>query len=79
MPTLSREHRRFLENTVAEARRIAVAGAEQALRHLGVHKAEGRAENRALREKLRAPGGTICTTHLLRNGRRASDRPKRRN
>ena len=32
MPTLSKELRRTLENVVADARRIAEAGAEQALK-----------------------------------------------
>ncbi len=56
MPSLNREHRRLLENTVAQARAIAVAGAEQALLYLGVHEPKGRAENEPLREQLRAHG-----------------------
>jgi Eco57I restriction-modification methylase len=60
MPTLSRELRRALENVVAEARRIAEAGAEQALKQLAVHHSESwpamTTEEKALREKLRAHG-----------------------
>ena len=40
MPTLSKELRRTLENVVADARRIAEAGAEQALKQLAVHHSE---------------------------------------
>lgn len=60
MPTLSKELRRTLENVVAEARRIAEAGAEQALKQLAVHHSESwpamTTEEKALREKLRAHG-----------------------
>lgn len=60
MPTLSKELRRTLENVVADARRIAEAGAEQALRQLAVHHSESwpamTPEEKALREKLRAHG-----------------------
>ena len=60
MPTLSKELRRALENVVAEARRIAEAGAEQALKQLAVHHSESwpamTTEEKALREKLRAHG-----------------------
>ena len=60
MPTLSRELRKTLENVVAEARRVAEAGAEQALKQLAVHNFESwpamTIEEKALREKLRAHG-----------------------
>lgn len=60
MPTLSKELRRTLENVVADARRIAEAGAEQALKQLAVHHSESwpamTTEEKALREKLRAHG-----------------------
>jgi hypothetical protein len=60
MPTLSKELRRTLENVVADARRIAEAGAEQALKQLAVHHSESwpamTNEEKALREKLRAHG-----------------------
>src|ERR1039458_1484091 len=60
MPTLSKELRRTLENVVADARRIAEAGAEQALKQLAVHHSESwpamTTEEKTLREKLRAHG-----------------------
>jgi hypothetical protein len=60
MPTLSRDLRRALENTIANARKIAEVGAEQALKELGVHHHEPwpqeGLDRRALREKLRAHG-----------------------
>ena len=60
MPTLSKELRRVLENTVADARRIAEAGAEQSIKQLAVHHFEAwptmTSEEKALREKLRAHG-----------------------
>jgi hypothetical protein len=60
MPTLSKELRRTLENVVADARRIAETGAEQALKQLAVHHSESwpamTTEEKALREKLRAHG-----------------------
>ncbi|HTU45354.1 MAG TPA: hypothetical protein VMF91_09840 [Bryobacteraceae bacterium] len=60
MPTLSKELRRTLENVVADARRLAEAGAEQALKQLAVHDSESwpamTSEEKALREKLRAHG-----------------------
>jgi hypothetical protein len=60
MPTLSKELRRTLENVVADARRIAEAGAEQALKQLAVHHSESwpamTSEEKTLREKLRAHG-----------------------
>ena len=60
MPTLSKELRRMLENTVADARKIAEAGAEQALSQLAVHHSEPwpamTSLEKALREKLRAHG-----------------------
>jgi hypothetical protein len=64
VPTLSKELRRILENTVADARRIAEAGAEQALKQLAVDRpkskpagtAEEKAREEALHEKLRAHG-----------------------
>ena len=60
MSTLSKELRRTLENVVADARRIAEAGAEQALKQLAVHHSESwpamATGEKALREKLRAHG-----------------------
>ncbi len=60
MPTLSKELRRILENVVADARRFAEAGAEQALKQLAVHHSECWAgmttDEKSLREKLRAHG-----------------------
>jgi hypothetical protein len=64
LPTLSKELRRKLENTVADARKIAEAGAEQALKQLGVHRSESapvgvseeKVRNHALCERLRAHG-----------------------
>ena len=60
MSTLSKELRRTLENAVADARRIAEAGAEQALKQLAVHHSESwsamTTDEKALREKLRAHG-----------------------
>ena len=60
MATLSQELRRTLENTVADARRTASTGAEQALKQLAVHHSESwpgmTTVEKALREKLRAHG-----------------------
>ena len=60
MPTLSKELRQTLETTVAEARRIAEAGAEQSLSQLAVHHSESWSgmtlQEKVLREKLRAHG-----------------------
>ena len=60
MPTLSKDLRRTLENVVVEARQIAEAGAEQALKQLAVHHSEPwptmSPDEKALREKLRAHG-----------------------
>lgn len=61
MSTLSREHRRLLENTVAEARTIAEEGARKVLAdQYAVHHHEPwphmNAEDRALRNQLRAHG-----------------------
>lgn len=61
MSTLSREHRRLLEKTVAEARRIAEDGARKVLMHqYAVHHHEPwphmNAQERELRNQLRAHG-----------------------
>ena len=59
MPSLLKEQRRILENTVAAARRIAEAGSEQALKQLAVHHFEAwdmTPEEKSLREKLRSHG-----------------------
>src|SRR5437016_1311123 len=61
MATLSREHRRLLENTVAQAREIAVDGARKVLAdQYAVYHHEPwphmSAEDRALRNQLRAHG-----------------------
>ena len=60
MPILSKQLRQILKNTIAEARQIAEAGAEQALKQLAVHHSESRSEmtseEKTLREKLRAHG-----------------------
>ncbi|MEB2363920.1 MAG: hypothetical protein OZ929_21480 [Bryobacterales bacterium] len=61
MPTLSRDHRRLLENTVAQARAIAVDGARKVLTdQYAVHHHEPwphmQSEERELRNQLRAHG-----------------------
>ncbi len=61
MPTLSRDHRRLLENTVAQARTIAVDGARKVLTdQYAVHHHEPwphmTSEERELRNQLRAHG-----------------------
>ena len=61
MSTLSREHRRMLENTVAQARAIAEEGARKVLRdQYAVHHHEPwphmTAGDRELRNQLRAHG-----------------------
>jgi hypothetical protein len=61
MSTLSREHRRMLENTVAQARAIAAEGARKVLRdQYAIHHHEPwphmTAEHRKLRNQLRAHG-----------------------
>src|SRR5438876_6783423 len=61
MSTLSRENRRLLENTVAQARPIAEEGARKVLRdQYAVHHHEPwphmRADDRKLRNQLRAHG-----------------------
>ena len=58
MASLSREHRKLLENTVANARKAAVAGAAKALTALRVGDKEAPADpgQRDLRTKLRAHG-----------------------
>ncbi|MFN8938550.1 MAG: Eco57I restriction-modification methylase domain-containing protein [Acidobacteriota bacterium] len=61
MPTLSRDHRRLLENTVAQARTIAVDGARKVLTdQYAVHHHEPwphmTAEQRELRNQFRAHG-----------------------
>ncbi len=61
MSTLSREHRRLLENTVAAARRIAEEGARKVLRdQYAIHHHEPwphmSAEEREMRNQLRAHG-----------------------
>jgi hypothetical protein len=56
MASLDRNLRRTLENAIAQARRVAEAGARQALEQLAVHEpsAAGTAEQRPLRNRLRA-------------------------
>lgn len=58
MATLSKEHRKLLENTVAAARKIAVAGAEKALLALRVGDKEAPSDpgQKELRSQLRAHG-----------------------
>lgn len=60
MATLTRELRRSLENTVRQARRIAEAGAQNAIEQLAVHHHEPwpsmTPEQRTLRNRLRAHG-----------------------
>lgn len=58
MATLSKEHRKLLENTVAAARKIAVAGAEKALIALRVGDKEAPTDptQKELRGQLRAHG-----------------------
>lgn len=76
MATLSKEHRKLLENTVAAARSIAVVGARKALLALriGEKEAPADANQKDLRSQLRAhgrqlgdrrqPSGTQETLHL---------------
>jgi hypothetical protein len=58
MPTLSRENRKLLENTVASARQSAVAGARKALTALRVCDKESPTDpdQKTLRNRLRAHG-----------------------
>src|SRR5579885_2835052 len=73
MPTtLSREHRRLLENTVAQARAVAEEGARKVLRdQYAVHHHEPwphmSAKDRDLRKQLRAHGRQLGD---LRDARR---------
>ena len=61
--TLSREHRKILESTVAQARATAEAGAEKALKALAVGAKEAPAhasdEQKKLRIRLRAHGRAL--------------------
>jgi len=61
--TLSREHRRRLENSAAQARSTAEAGAEKALKALAVAAKEAPAhatdEQKKLRVRLRAHGRAL--------------------
>lgn len=58
MAILSKEHRKFLENTVAAARKIAVTGAEKAVLALRVGDKEAPSDHaqKELRSQLRAHG-----------------------
>jgi hypothetical protein len=71
MSTLSREHRRLLENTVAQARALAEDGARKVLRdQYAVHHHEPwphmTAEDRKLRNQLRAHGRQLGDAHDAR-------------
>ncbi|MFM2057799.1 MAG: hypothetical protein RLY71_2184 [Pseudomonadota bacterium] len=74
--TLSREHRKLLENTVARAREAAEAGAAKALQALGVGTAKAPAHldnaQTLLRVALRAHGRQIGNT-LAADGSQAVD------
>jgi hypothetical protein len=64
MPTsLSKAHRKLLENTTAEARILAESACKAALENLAVHESEYRAhmstEQRKLRNRLRARGKAL--------------------
>ena len=78
MPTLSREHRRLLEKTVAEARRIAEDGARKVLAdQYAVHHHEPwphmSAEERELRNQLRAHGRQLGDARDARSGTQEID------
>jgi hypothetical protein len=67
MPTLSREYRKLLENTVASARESAVAGARKALTALRVGDKEAPTDpdQKALRAQLRAHGRQLGDSRQL--------------
>ena len=78
MPTsLSKEHRKLLENTTTAARVRAESGCRAALEYLAVHEPEPRDhmtdEQRRLRERLRARGQALGDACDARSGSQALD------
>lgn len=78
MPTsLSKEHRKLLENTTTAARVRAESGCRAALENLAVHEPESRAhmtvEQRRLRERLRARGQALGDARDARSGSQPLD------
>ena len=78
MPTLSRDLRRQLENTVREARRTAEAGARKVIEQLAVHHHEPwpsmTPAQRELRNRLRAHGRQLGDRRDDRRGVQGIDR-----
>lgn len=78
MPTLSRDLRRQLENTVREARRTAEAGARKVIEQLAVHHHEPwpsmTPSQRELRNRLRAHGRQLGDRRDDRRGVQGIDR-----
>jgi len=76
--SLERKLRRDLETTVKQARRVAEAGARKAVEQLGVGEAEVRkhltAEERALRNQLRAHGRQLGDRRDPKTGAQATAR-----
>jgi hypothetical protein len=78
MPTsLSKEHRKLLENTTTAARVRAESGCRAALEYLAVHEPESRdhmtVEQRRLRDRLRARGQALGDVCDARSGSQALD------
>jgi hypothetical protein len=78
MPTLTRELRRSLENTVRAARRVAEEGAHKAIEQLAVHHHEPwpsmTPAQRELRNRLRAHGRQLGDRRDERRGTQGIDR-----
>jgi len=78
MPTLSRDLRRLLENTVRQARRTAEAGARKVIEQLAVHHHEPWPSmtpvQRELRNRLRAHGRQLGDRRDERRGVQGIDR-----
>ena len=70
--SLSKAHRKLLENTTAAARVLAESACRAALENLAVHEKEARkhmsAEQRQLRNRLRARGRAIGDARDIRTG-----------
>ncbi|MFZ4789533.1 MAG: Eco57I restriction-modification methylase domain-containing protein [Candidatus Competibacteraceae bacterium] len=78
MPTsLSKEHRKLLENTTTAARVRAESGCRAALEYLAVHEPEPRehmtVEQRRLRDRLRARGQALGDSRDARSGSQEID------
>ncbi|MBZ4194011.1 MAG: N-6 DNA methylase [Candidatus Contendobacter sp.] len=78
MPTsLSKEHRKLLENTTTAARVRAESGCRAALEYLAVHEPESRThmtvEQRRLRDRLRARGQALGDSRDARSGSQEID------